>query len=66
MGDPNVEIPGYTLLPIVTLPQIGDVIGNGEHVGIVVPLPPARFGDGQPRPGTISAAFLKEDTPGWP
>ncbi|WP_158755822.1 RHS repeat-associated core domain-containing protein, partial [Dyella sp. S184] len=49
-GDPNVNIPGYYVVPQGEQPQIGDVVSNGSHVGIYSPL-----SDGSP--GTVSAAF---------
>lgn len=50
-ADPNVNIPGYSLVPLAMTPQPGDVVANGGHVGLYAPLP-----DGSP--GTISAASL--------
>lgn len=51
-GDPRSKIGGYA--PVTGPPQPGDVVSNGEHVGIYAPL-----ADGSP--GTISAA-----SPHWP
>jgi hypothetical protein len=51
-GDPQSKIAGYA--PVSGAPQAGDVVSNGEHVGIYAPLPNGR-------PGTISAA-----SPDWP
>ncbi|MCP3672833.1 MAG: hypothetical protein GY814_20905 [Gammaproteobacteria bacterium] len=48
-ADPNVDIPGYPLVPKGMLPQVGDVVASDGHVGIYAPQ-----GDGTP--GTISAA----------
>lgn len=46
-GDPKSQIPGYA--PVDGPMQPGDVISNGDHVGIYAPLPNGH-------PGTISAA----------
>lgn len=46
-GDPQSQIPGYA--PITGPLQPGDVVSNGDHVGIYAPLPNGA-------PGTISAA----------
>jgi hypothetical protein len=46
-GDPKGQIGGYSV--VTDAPQPGDVVSDGHHVGIYLPLP-----DG--RPGTISAA----------
>ncbi|WP_428240549.1 RHS repeat-associated core domain-containing protein [Gynuella sp.] len=50
-ADPNINIPGYTIVSGFMLPQPGDVVASGGHVGVYVPLD-----DGSP--GTISAAPL--------
>jgi hypothetical protein len=46
-GDPKSKIPGYS--PVNGPLQPGDVVSNGDHVGIYAPLPNGH-------PGTISAA----------
>lgn len=46
-GNPNSDIAGYHV--VSGPPQPGDVVSNGEHVGIYVPLPNGS-------PGTVSAA----------
>lgn len=54
-GDPGARIAGYS--PIGGPPRPGDVISNGEHVGIFAPLK-----DGSP--GTVSAASPGTDDGG--
>ncbi len=49
-GNPNVNIPGYDVVPQGQPLQAGDIVSNGSHVGIYSPL-----SDGSP--GTVSAAF---------
>jgi RHS repeat-associated protein len=56
-GNPNSGIPGYSPLPPGERPQLGDIIGDGHHVGIYSPLTSGS-------PGTTSAAsFFKGNGP---
>ncbi len=49
-ANPKVNIPGYYILPSGSTLNPGDVISDGNHMGIYVPLDSGS-------PGTVSAAF---------
>jgi hypothetical protein len=49
-ANPKVDIPSYYILPSGSILNPGDVISNGQHMGLYVSLDSGN-------PGTISAAF---------
>jgi hypothetical protein len=48
-GDPRIVIPGFHVIPPNSVPKLGDIVSDGHHVGIYVPLPNGKD-------GTISAS----------